>query len=401
MEQLHAPVPGHVNPRHVTDINVYALPDTEKDFHTAWMRFLGAVPDDAEFIWSTQNGGHWIAVRAQAVQDVFSDHAHFSSSAMQVPKERGQEYNPLPQSLDPPEHRGFRNLINPALSPKSVRDLEPSIRATSIELIESFLDRGHCEFIQDYCFQLPIRVFMRMVDLPMSDATMLKELSDEVVRPEKMTIGEVYGAFHDYLDPYMEERKTRPKQDLISDLVNAVVEGRSVSDAEAFNLVTMVLVGGLDTVAAMLGFVFRFLAENPDHRRAIAADRSIIPAAVDELLRRYPIAVAGRIVREDYRYGTTDLRKDDMIMLPTLAHGLDLRTYPDGLNVRFERGGVRNATFGAGPHLCPGQFLARTELRIALETWFERVPEFKIADGAEISTMGGIVGLIKELPLSW
>jgi cytochrome P450 len=394
-------IPQHVNPQHVVDIDVYALPGTHDDYHTAWVNFLQSTPEDAKLVWTTRNGGHWIPVRADAILEIFGDHEHFSSRIAQVPRERGLRYRALPQTLDPPEHKAFRDLLAPTFSLKGLKELEPFVRTTAVLLVEGFKDRGSCEFMQEFCFELPIRVFMKLVDLPMNDAPMLKHWADEMVRPTYMTLEQVYEKFVEYLGPRLAARKGGQGTDLLTQFVNATIEGRPIRDDEVMNLATQVLFGGLDTVAAITGFVFRHLAGDAALCRRIVDEPARIPAVVDELIRRFPIAVAGRVLKDDYDFHGTRLRKDDIVSMPTMAFSFDQRSLPDTFDVKLDRPSARNATFGNGIHQCPGQALARLELRIALETWFARIPTFRIAPGAMITTSGGAVGLIKALPLEW
>ena len=170
---------------------------------------------------------------------------------------------------------------------------------------------------------------------------------------------------------------------------------------ECINFITQILIAGLDTVVNFMGYLFLYLARNPEDRRRLAADHSLIPAAVEELVRRYGLVTIGRLVTRDVDFHGVTLKKDDMIVLPTQLHGLDERENADPMTVDFARPPYKHSGFGKGPHHCVGAPLARVEIRVTLEEWLSRIPEFSVAPDAVIECMGGIVGCVRELPLVW
>src|SRR6185369_823128 len=145
------------------------------------------------------------------------------------------------------------------------------------------------------------------------------------------------------------------------------VNGREYTPQETFGLLVNVIFGGLDTVAASIGFATRYLAENADARRELAADPALIPVAVEEFLRRFGVPNTARVVTHDFEYGGVRFKAGEQVMLPKVLHGLDARRYPKPLEVDFHRPASRHAAFGDGPHRCPGAGLARMELRVFLE----------------------------------
>lgn len=395
-----APRPDHVPVDRVVDFDLYAPPGVAEDYHAAWKTLQERnLPD---VVWTPRNGGHWLAIRGRALTEIFQDHQTFSNHIILVPKSVGEEHHLLPTTLDPPEHRVYRGIINPAFVPKRVHALEDTIRRVAVELIEEVRSAGGCNFTTAYAEQLPVRIFLALVDLPMSDAPRLKYLSDQVVRPDgSMTFVEAMNAFSAYLTPYIEARSTRPGTDFLSDIVNARVDGRELTLDERLNLCIQVLIAGLDTVVNFLGFMMLFLARDAGHRRALVADPAKIPAALEEFVRRFGVVTIGRLVTRDLDFHGAALKQGDMIVLPTALHGLDERENPEPLRVDFGRKAHRHSTFGLGVHHCVGAHLARAELRITLEEWLKRIPEFGLAPGARIEMQGGIVGCVKAVPLVW
>ncbi len=393
--------PGHVDAARYLEFDVYAPLTSGKDFHESWKALQDA--DLPDIVWTPYNGGHWMVLRGRLVQEVLSDYKRFSNHTVLVPKETaGEAYRLLPLSLDPPAHAPFRNLLSKGLSPKLVRSAESEIRKLTIDMIEKLQPKGNCNFTVDFAEQLPIRIFMQIVDLPESDTPKLKHLADQFTRPDgSLTYPEVGALFREYVNPIIAGRRGGTGEDMITQMVNGTVDGRSLNDEEAANLCIQVLVGGLDTVVNFMSFVMLFLAKNPAARRELRDAPEKLPVAIMELARRFPLVTVGREVREDIEYEGVSLKRGEMVVAPTLLHGLDDNENPDPMSVDFYRKDVRHSTFGAGSHACPGIHLARSEVRILLEEWLARIPEFDVDPRADIGYVGGIVGSVNGLPSVW
>ena len=393
--------PAHVPEARFIDYDIYAPFIDGKDFHHSWKALQDSgLPD---IVWTPRNGGHWIVLRGRLVEQVLSDYEKFSNHTVLVPKDTaGEAYRLLPLSLDPPAHAPFRKLLSAGLSPQAVHGVESTIRELAIGLIEGFKANGRCNFTTDFAELLPIRIFMQIVDLPESDTPKLKHLADQFTRPDgSLTYPEVSQLFRAYIGPIIDERRGSSGDDMLSRMINGEINGRPLSDEEAANLCIQVLVGGLDTVVNFLAFVMMFMAQNSAARIELREHPEKLPIAIYELARRFPLVTVGRELREDLEFEGASLKQGEMIMAPTILHGLDEDENPDPLNVDFDRAAVKHSTFGAGSHQCPGAHLARTETRIVLEEWLTRIPDFRIATGHDLTFTGGIVGSVDALPLEW
>jgi cytochrome P450 len=392
--------PAHVPQDRVVDFDMFAPPGGRADIHAGW-KTLHA-PGIPDIIWTPRNGGHWIATRAPQIADVSADHEHFSSRVYLLPKESGEKFGMIPLSLSPPEHRPFRALLNTSFSPRAVDAIKDMIRAIAVELIEAVRLRGSCNFTTDYAEAFPLKIFMLMVNLPFSDAPRLKKLVDELLRPTgEISPAESTRRLAEYMSGYLSSRTGVEGDDLLTRIVNGEIDGRPITPEEALSMSLAVLAAGLDTVANFASFALLFLARNPDQRKELIADPELIPAAVDELLRRYPVAMGAREVRSDMEYCGVKLKQGEMILAPGPLAGLDEQWNANPLDVDFHRRPIKHATFGTGVHQCAGHYLARTEMRITLEEWLSRIPEFEVAPGAEITFTGGHVVTIDRLPLRW
>jgi camphor 5-monooxygenase len=408
---LLADRPAHVPMDRVIDFDVYHPPGVEQGFHAAWETLHA--PDVPDLVWTPRNGGHWIATRCKLIAAVFSDYERFSNRVLMVPKLIGEDGRDarhiVPSYVDPPEHRGYRILLNGTFAPRTVAALEPKIRELATKLIDAVYASGRCDFTKTYAELLPIQVFMSIVDLPMSDAPLVKSWVEKVTRPNpslsleetKQSVRQAHQNIYEYLRPYIEARIGGEGQDMLSRIVNGRIGDRALTPSEMMDMCAQVMFGGLDTVVNALGFAMLFLAQNPQHRQALVAEPSLIPAAVDELLRRFALASLAREVRIDTEFAGVTLRKGEMIVAPTPLAGTDEQVNSRPLDVDFCRASAEQLTFGAGPHRCPGSQLARTEIRVTLEQWLNRIPEFSIAPDFNLAFHGGIIGGVNELPLVW
>lgn len=396
-------VPPHVPPELVYDFDIYNLGPEEEDLLWTFKRLQdGGIPD---LFWTRHNGGHWIAARAKTNAEILRDYENFGNARPTVP----DEINPkglklLPFQADPPEHTVYRALISATFAPKRIAELEAGIRAYAVELIEGLAPRGECEFVSDFADKMPIIVFMRLVDLPEEHRHGLVRLVYNVIHAVDQPFDQKMQEITDYLTPVIRERRSNPGDDLISALTKARIQGRPLSETELHGICGLLLLGGLDTVASTLGLITRFLAESPTHRHQLVANRDIIPNAVEELLRRFPTVVGGtgRLVRKDVVYNGIQLRKDEHVMAPMGLYNFDERVFDDPMTVNFSRPKPVHASFGPpSPHRCPGSYLARTEIKIFLEEWLPRIPDFKIKPGVRVRMHGGGNLAYRELPLVW
>ena len=392
-----APRPTHVPPDRVVDFDYREPPGHEVDVHSAWKR----LHDGPDIVWTPRHGGHWIATRAADIDVMQTDHAHFSYRFVTIP--------PLPQApqlapleYDPPEHAPLRAVLSPAFGPAVMQRLEGDLRRLTIELLDQLAQRGHCEFFGDFAKHLPVITFLRLVNLPLEDREYLLEITEKSVRPqseaERM---EAIVGLQQYTQKWIVERRQNPGPDLFSRMVNAKIGGRPINDVELAGMLFNVIFGGLDTVASALCFTMHCLATQPDVRQQLIDDRSLIPNAIEEFLRRYGIPNTARVITQDFEYGGIQFRKGEQVLLSKTLHGLDERRFPDPLRVDVRRDIRRHAAFGDGPHRCPGSFLARLEMRVFLEEWLGRVPHFRVADGDAPRTSSGPVNGMLYLPISW
>ena len=394
-------LPDHVPEYLVRDFNMYAPPGIDKDFHEAWATLLQE-DDSCPLVWTQENEGHWLPTRTSIIEEILTDYSRFSSRSIILPKSHSADHSLLPTTIDPPEHHFYRKTLNHSMAPAAVNAMGDDIRGIVTSLIDGFVDKGECNFTRDFADILPIRVFLSMMDLPEDDIPQTKYWTDQLIRPDgTITFADALQNLKDYIAPYVDERMGGDGTDMLSRMINTETNGRRLTREEAIKLSIQVFIAGVDTVVNLLGFVFLFLARSIEHRLQITSGETTVSDAVEEILRRFPLVTVAREVTEDMEFHGVQLKAGDMVAAPTPLAGMDNAFTPNAVDVEFGRKQGNSLTFGRGAHTCPGKNLARVELRIAIEEWLKRIPDFHVDNKCQLSFSSGIVGVVNELNLRW
>lgn len=389
--------PAHVLPELVVDFDFMRPGPEGSDPFEAWTRLHGLPP----LVWTPRNGGHWLATRGEDIPVILKNHEQFSSRRVFI----GMLDRPkaVPLEYDPPEHGPLRKVLIPAFTPKAVSVWSAEARRLSIELIEGFKADGQCEFIHDFAQQLPMIIFLKIVDLPLKHRQRLVDWVGTGLRSTD-TARRIQARAHlnAYLENMLDERLASPGKDLFSMAIQTDIGGRRMNREEALGLASGLLGGGLDTVAATMGWIAMFLAQNPAHRRELTANPTRIPKAIEELMRRFSIANIARVVRQDMEYLGASLKAGEQILMASCIHGLDQRSFECPMEVRFDRkDSYKHSTLSHGIHRCIGASLATQEIKIFLEEWLARIPEFATVAGDPPAMATGIVHGLTRLALQW
>jgi cytochrome P450 len=337
-------------------------------------------------------------------------HPEIFSSEMEMHLALGTQRPMIPQQIDPPLQTDYRKILDPRFSRRRMLEIAPDVRRHANELIDAVIDTGRCDFGKAFAIPLPCTAFLSLMGLPREELDLFLELKDGIIRPQTQTNdpeeqGRIRTAtgkrIYDYFEMMIDERGKSPRDDMMTYLVAAEIEGRKLSRHEILDICFLLLLGGLDTVTASLGCNIAFLAANPQHRQKIVADPSLIPAAIEELLRwETPVMVVPRLVKQDVELSGITLKATEMALLMLGGADVDCDAFTDADRVVFERERNRHVAFGAGPHRCLGSHLARMELTVAMEEWHRRIPDYAIEEGATPRFSSGIRE-VSDLLIVW
>ncbi len=294
---------------------------------------------------------------------------------------------------DPPRHDLHRGLLSRVFTPKRMAAIEPKVREFCARSLDPLVGSGRFDFVADLGAQMPMRTIGMLLGIPEQDQEALRDKIDDGLRlaegaPPNMQerLGEGQNAV---FAEYVEWRSKHPSDDLMTELLNAEYEDtdgvrRCLTKEEATGYIGLVAAAGNETTTRLIGWTGKVLAEHPDQRRELVEDRSLVPGAIEELLRyEAPSPVQARYVTHDVEHHGQTVPEGSAIVLLTASGNRDDRKFPDGDSFDIHRKIDHHLSFGYGVHFCLGAALARLEGRVALDEVLQRFPEWEVDwDGA-------------------
>lgn len=346
--------------------------------------------------------GCWVVSRYEDIARVYQDSELFSTKgAAGFQMMVGETWPTIPLGVDPPEHMKYRALLNPYFSPKAIDALEKSIRASANTLIDAVIDHGEADFAWDFARVYPVRVFMDLMGFP---AVMFEQFlewehlilhSGDFARATE-AVREIIA----YLRGFVADQQANPNGALVSRIVQGQIGDRPITDDEIMGTVFFLWLGGLDTVASSLAFMFRRLSIDTAMQQTLRDHPEMLTEAVEEMLRVHPLVNSLRLVKQDFEWHGQTIKQGDWVKCLVTVGNFDPAEFDDPRTVRLDRQPNRHFTLAGGPHRCLGSHLARRELRVALEEWFRRVPLFRIAEKDSREAYPGLRS-VRNLHIEW
>jgi cytochrome P450 len=345
---------------------------------------------------------------------VLRNHELFSS-AVDLPL--GNIRPLIPLNIDPPQHSKYRRILDPLFAPKKMDAAEHDIAERANFFIDKFIERGECNFTEDFAELFPSAVFLGLMGLPWEELDTLVGLRNGILHPERVNpdaeadimarftvMNETGQGIYDYFNRQLDAREAEPTDDILMHFITTEIDGDRRTREEILDLCYLFLIAGLDTVSDSLTCMFAFLVNNPERRQQIVDDPDIIASAVEEMLRWESPVPYGipRVATTDVELpnGTT-IPEGTAVSISYGAANVDPAAFADAFEVRFDREANRHIAFGGGAHRCLGSHLARRELRVALAEWHRRIPNYQLKPGHEDLHYASGLRHVEDLTLVW
>jgi cytochrome P450 len=371
-------------------------------------RLLDGVQDEIRPAFrNTEADGYWMFTDYATILDGLQ-HPELWSSSVIVPTEPDPPYKWIPVMVDPPDHAKWRKLLADYFSPGRVKGMKDGQHKLVGDLIDALKPKGGCEFVTEMARVFPSLVFLDIMGMPADHLDQFLEWEDLILHQEGLGddvnarrlegMTHVMGYFSELIEQRRAERNSEA-HDIVSAAIDWTIDGEPINDLELLNCLLLLFMAGLDTVAMESTYAMLHLATHPGDRERIVTDPDIIPNAVEELLRVYPMVQTARKATQDMEFHGCPVKAGDMAAFPLAMANRDDQMFEDGRRFDIDRGIMRHIAFGAGPHRCLGSHLARQEMAILIAEWHRRIPDYELA--ADPIEHGGQMFGLNALQLRW
>ena len=352
----------------------------------------------------------WDLFRYDDIVTVLKDPATFSS----VRPTAGPVLLGSIIGMDPPKHHQMRNIVSKAFTPKAISELEPRIAEIVHELANPLKSKQQMDLIHDISYPLPVIVIAELLGVPPEDRRLFKDWSDVIVKmPEDNTETEVQSFFQerqktrqeldDYFMNVVTERRKNPREDLITRLVHAEVDGQHLTDQEIMEFCILLLAAGNETTTNLISNAIRKFIEEPHLQEHLRQHPTLMEKAVEEVLRFYsPVLATNRVVTKDTEIGGRKIKKGDQVIVWIASANRDENKFPEAAQFKVDRSPNPHLAFGNGAHFCLGAPLARLEARVALPIILSSFHNMEFPERTELTPIPStFVYGVKSLPVKY
>jgi cytochrome P450 len=368
---------------------------------------LAASRERCPVLHSSHHGGFWAFSQFADVTGAANDHVHYTTREGVTVPPLGLPTASVPLTTDPPEHKFYRRALQPFFTPAAVARLEGAIREVVIERIGSFAADGHADLVAELAGPVPCIVIALILGLDRGHWSSFMEWVDGMEAASHVgdtASRQLYAAqLYEFLVTEVERRKASPRDDLLTAIATLTLDGAPVSDAIRYGMAQLILVAGHDTTVAGIGSLLRHLMEHPDLRSRAREDDAVLARAIEESLRfESPVFGLARTVACPVTVRDRELEPGDKVLLMFGSANHDPLRFPDPEVFDADRDDrPPHIAFGFGRHRCIGEHLARLEMRVVAEELLRRVPDYRLAPGAEVRMRTALVRGPLSLEVTW
>ncbi len=361
------------------------------------------VKDPRDVVYTPHNGGHWLVTSHELGREILSNAELFGSFPIGIPANMAQRPRLIPLESDASEHRRYRRLLLPIFEPTAVERLRAGAETLAAEVLDEVLPTGEFDFLWKVAKPISMGLFVSQLGLEPERLDEFYAWETGFYRApsmeERVACGEKIGG---YLFEVVRRHVEQPSDDIVSMLLDVEVEGEKLAVEEVHAICYLLFLASIDTVATMLSFIIRHLARDKVLFESLKADRNKIADSVDEFLRMHAFINLNRICEQDTEFHGVQFRAGDNIVVPSFVTDRDERTFadPDTFNpARSKKERNQHHAFGAGAHKCIGLHVAKMEVRVVLEAFFDRVSSLELLSEEAVTGHGGTTMGLDTIPI--